>query len=150
MHGKSINVPDEAAKSFPVLTTQYRISLNVSYPLEILSFKIRANGLLMQNIGTYICLFLSQYLIPVGIQAGSWKFYFFFQGWLLIQLVVVYFFFIETRGATLEEIAKTFDGADAVEEIKQKAMEVEGVKDIRDFGDDDTAHHIEEVHEKHS
>lgn len=104
----------------------------------------------MQNIATYICLFLSQYLIPIGIDAGSWKFYFFFEGWLLIQLVVVYFFFIETRGATLEEINKTFDGADAVEEIKQKALEVDGVKDVRDFGEDDVAHHVEEVNEKTS
>ncbi|CAD0095680.1 unnamed protein product [Aureobasidium vineae] len=36
-------------------------SLGVSYPLEILSFKIRANGLLMQNISTYVCLAISQY-----------------------------------------------------------------------------------------
>lgn len=50
-----------------------RISLNISYPLEILPFNIRANGLLMQNIATYVCLFLNQYLIPIGIEHGSWK-----------------------------------------------------------------------------
>jgi len=50
-----------------------RISLNVAYPLELLPFNIRANGLLMQNIATYICLFLNQYLIPIGIEKGSWK-----------------------------------------------------------------------------
>jgi hypothetical protein len=37
----------------------------------------------------------------------------------------VYFFFIKTRRATLEEIACTFDGEEAVEEIKQMALEKE-------------------------
>jgi len=127
------------------------ISLNVAYPLEILSFKIRANGLLMQNIATSACLFISQYCIPLGIAAGSWKFYFFFEGWLVIQLFTVYFFFIETRGATLEEISKTFDGADAVEQVKMQATEKEGIHDIREFsvsggkgGDNVGITHVEE------
>jgi hypothetical protein len=55
------------------MLTHDRISLNVAYPLELLPFNIRANGLLMQNIATYICLFLNQYLIPIGIDKGSWK-----------------------------------------------------------------------------
>lgn len=134
-----------------------RISLNISYPLEILSFKIRANGLFLQGLTTNICLFLSQYTIPLGIEAGSWRFYFFFEGWLIIQFVTVYFFFIETRGATLEEISKTFDGADAVEDFKAKASEVVGVSDIADIGDGrkgrsdsvgaGEAAHIDEIHE---
>jgi hypothetical protein len=31
-------------------------------------------------------------------------------------------FFIETKGATLEEISRTFDGEDAVEEVKVRAL----------------------------
>ena len=30
--------------------------------------------------------------------------------WILIELIVVYFFYIETRYTPLEEIAKHFDG----------------------------------------
>jgi hypothetical protein len=40
-------------------------------------------------------------------------------------LVTVYFFFIETKGATLEEISRTFDGEDAVEEMKVRALATE-------------------------
>jgi hypothetical protein len=53
-------------------------------------------------------------------------------------LVTVYFFFIETKGATLEEISRTFDGEDAVEEVKvralvsEKADMVEQVENLRD------------------
>ena len=112
----------------------------------------------MQGLATNICLAISQYVIPIGIDAGSWKFYFFFEGWLLIQFVTVYFFFIETRGATLEEINKTFDGADAVEEIKGQGNEAVGINDITEIGelrkrsvDDGLAGdvtHVDEVHEK--
>lgn len=140
-----------------MLTSLFRISLNISYPLEILSFKIRANGLFLQGLTTNICLALSQYTIPLGIDAGSWKFYFFFEGWLIIQFITVYFFFIETRGATLEEISKTFDGAHAVDEFKAKAGEVVGVSDITEIGDgrkgrEDSSsanevEHVDQIHE---
>jgi hypothetical protein len=42
-----------------------------------------------------------------------------------LWLVTVYFFFIETKGATLEEISRTFDGEDAVEEMKVRALATE-------------------------
>jgi hypothetical protein len=45
----------------------------------------------------------------------------------MLQLVTVYFFFIETKGATLEEISRTFDGEDAVEEMKVHALATEKV-----------------------
>jgi len=132
-----------------------RISLSISYPLEILSFKIRANGLLMQNIATYVCLAISQYVIPLGIAAGSWKFYFFFEGWLIIQLITVFFFFPETKGATLEEINQTVDGADAVEEIKVKAHEIEDNQELRqrhgfvkDNGVEENTVHVEDINDK--
>lgn len=38
------------------------------------------------------------------------------------KLVTVILFFIETKGATLEEISRTFDGEDAVEEVKVRAL----------------------------
>ncbi len=35
------------------------------------------------------------------------------QGWLCFELIFVSFLFVETRGPTLEEIAKIFDGEEA-------------------------------------
>lgn len=102
-----------------------RVSLNVAYPIEILPFNIRANGIMIQSLSTNISLFINQYVIPIGQQAGSWRFYFFFEGWLVIQAITVYFFFIETKGATLEEISRIFDGQEAVDNIKSKALDLE-------------------------
>jgi hypothetical protein len=41
------------------------------------------------------------------------------------QLITAFFFFIETKGATLEEISRTFYGEDAVEEMKVRALAAE-------------------------
>jgi hypothetical protein len=35
------------------------------------------------------------------------------QLWDFLELVFVYFFYVETRGPTLEELAKIFDGEEA-------------------------------------
>jgi hypothetical protein len=40
-----------------------------------------------------------------------------------LQLIVVYFYFSETRGATLEEISRLFDGKHAAETLKLAAAE---------------------------
>ncbi|KAE9369215.1 general substrate transporter [Stipitochalara longipes BDJ] len=98
------------------------VSLNVAYPCEILPYRLRANGLMVQSLATNVMLFFNQYVNPIGIQHASWRYYFLFEATLLIQLVTVYFFFIETKGATLEEISRTFDGEDAVEEVKVRAL----------------------------
>lgn len=37
----------------------------------------------------------------------------FLQIWIFLELLFVYFFYIETRGPTLEELAKIFDGENA-------------------------------------
>ena len=42
-----------------------------------------------------------------------WKYYLVFVAILLILIVTVWYFYPETRGHTLEEIAIVFDGADA-------------------------------------
>jgi len=77
---------------------------------------------MVQSLATNVMLFFNQYVNPIGIEHASWRYYFLFEATLLIQLVTVYFFFIETKGATLEEISRTFDGEDAVEEMKVRAL----------------------------
>ena len=40
-------------------------------------------------------------------------YYLVYVGWLVVELVTVYLFFVETKGPTLEEMAKIFDGDEA-------------------------------------
>lgn len=54
-----------------------------------------------------------------------WNLTLFYTIWIFVELVFVYFFYVETRGPTLEEIAKIFDGEDAVAHVDMKAVEKE-------------------------
>jgi hypothetical protein len=73
----------------------------------------------------------NQYVNPVGLEALAWKFYFVYIVVLVIECLVIYFFYVETRGPvcisdhgsranwanfflqSLEEIAVLFDGPNA-------------------------------------
>lgn len=47
--------------------------------------------------------------------------------WIAIELIIIYVYFVETRGPTLEELAKLFDGDDAVAHIDINAIEKEAI-----------------------
>lgn len=51
--------------------------------------------------------------------------------WLFVELVVVYFLFVETSGASLEETAAIIDGTEAREQLAEGvARATEGEKKI--------------------
>ena len=120
--------------------------LLVAYTVEILPFKIRAKGLMVMNFWIQAALCINQYVNPIGFQHlnPAWKLYTIYTCWLGFELVFVYFFYVETKGPTLEEIAKIFDGDDAevaavsLEKIEQGHGHAEvvssGVDDEKTFG----------------
>lgn len=52
----------------------------------------------------------NQYVNPIALKHIGWKYYIVYDVWIVLELIVVYFFYIETRYTPLEEIAKHFDG----------------------------------------
>lgn len=58
------------------------------------------------------------------------------QLWDVVEAVWVYFVFVETKGPTLEEIAKIFDGEDAVAHISLEQTEKEVEIDQAEIADD--------------
>ncbi|KAK3072156.1 hypothetical protein LTR53_007349 [Teratosphaeriaceae sp. CCFEE 6253] len=88
--------------------------LLVGYSTEILPYHIRAKGLTLMFLMVDIALFFNQYVNPVAIEGIGWKYYIVYCVWLAVELAVVYFLYIETRYTPLEEIAKHFDGEDAI------------------------------------
>ncbi|KAI5459387.1 general substrate transporter [Mariannaea sp. PMI_226] len=92
--------------------------LLVAYALEILPFHLRARGMTIMNITV-------QAILAIGNQTNKtawnnlphhWHFMLFYTCWDFVELVFVYFFYVETKGPTLEEIAFIFDGKDAIVE----------------------------------
>jgi hypothetical protein len=90
-----------------------------------------------------LSLFFNQYINPIALSRLTWKYYIFYDVWLLFELFIVYKFFIETRNTPLEEIAKHFDGEGAIiggraanAKSQQLAEEIEKAGPYRP--DDDT------------
>lgn len=89
--------------------------LLVAYALEILPYKLRAKGLMIMNLTVQSALVLGNYTNPIAWEElpHQWNLSLIYTIWIFVELIFVYFFYIETRGPTLEELAKIFDGDSA-------------------------------------
>jgi hypothetical protein len=94
---------------------------------------------------------------PIALEAIKWKCllamktmtiqryanlatdYIVYDVWLFVELVVVYFLFIETRGSSLEEIALMIDGPDMSAKMMEN-VEMATVQTLHDKEDVGTAH----------
>ncbi len=118
----------------------------------MLPFKLRAKGMMIMNLTVQAILALSAQtnLLAWNNLPHHWNFMLFYtvssdidrplllllqystkltlalnQLWDTVELVFVYFVYVETKGPTLEEIARIFDGDDAVAHISLTQVEKE-------------------------
>ncbi|KAL4778284.1 sugar transporter [Aspergillus varians] len=84
------------------------------YVTEIVPFSLRLRGMAVFQFWTLGFIMFSTFAIPVGLDGIGWKLYPIFMGWVVVEWVVVWFTFPETKGPTLEEIAVIFDGPKAI------------------------------------
>jgi hypothetical protein len=94
--------------------------LIVSYTCEIWNFTYRARGLGMGQISTQLAIFFNVFVNPIALENIQWKYYVVYVVLLVIITATVYFFYPETIGHSLEEMAKVFDGdtAAVADELK--------------------------------
>jgi Sugar (and other) transporter len=64
-------------------------------------------------ISTVLAIFFNIFINPIALTAIAWKYYIVFVAVLISMILTVYFFYPETRGYSLEQIAVIFDGEDA-------------------------------------
>ncbi|KAJ9131239.1 MFS sugar transporter-like protein [Pleurostoma richardsiae] len=84
--------------------------LTVLYPPEVLNYPIRANGMGVYGVLTKGCGLLTTFAFPYALDAIGWKLYMINGCWDVLELAFVAFFWIETKGKTLEEIDELIDG----------------------------------------
>ncbi|TVY93485.1 Lactose permease [Lachnellula willkommii] len=106
--------------------------LLVGYAVEIMPYNMRAKGLTVMFLAIDLSLFFNQYINPIALARLSWKYYIFYDAWLLFELFIVWRFYLETRNTPLEEIVKHFDGESAIlggtaatEKSRQLAEEID-------------------------
>jgi MFS family permease len=72
--------------------------LQTLYAVECLETRTRAKGSGLNFFFLNIAMVVNTYGISVGIEAIAWKLYLVYIVWIMIEIVVIYFFFVETAG----------------------------------------------------
>lgn len=83
--------------------------LQTLYAVECLENRTRAKGSALNFLFLNVAMVINTYGISVGMEAISWRLYLVYIGWIMVEMVVIYFFFVETAGKTLEELSEIFE-----------------------------------------
>ncbi|ETS77587.1 hypothetical protein PFICI_09649 [Pestalotiopsis fici W106-1] len=94
--------------------------LQTLYAVECLENRTRAKGSGANFLFLNIAMVVNTYGIAVGMEAIGWKLYLVYIGWLVVEIVVIYFFFVETAGKTLEEMSEIFEAKNPRKESTKK------------------------------
>jgi H+/Cl- antiporter ClcA len=93
--------------------TKHRTPFQTAYPCEIWPYRLRSRGLIVTLTTAVIAIFFNTFVNPIALERLGWKYYFVFLAVLVVMAFTIYFFYPETRGHTLEQMAVIFDGEDA-------------------------------------
>lgn len=96
--------------------------LSFIYPPEILNYRIRNIGIAWFGIWQNMILLIPIFAFPIAIEAIGWKIYMLNGAWDVFELLVIIFYWVETRNLSLEEVSALFDG--------EVHSQVTGIKDL--------------------
>ncbi|KAF2200575.1 sugar transporter [Delitschia confertaspora ATCC 74209] len=84
-------------------------SMQPIYPTEVMSNDMRAKGMGTYKITGGAAGFINTFAAPTALAKIGYWFYIFFIFWDMFELAFMYFFFVETKGRTLEEMDAIFE-----------------------------------------
>ncbi|KAJ5017751.1 Lactose permease [Colletotrichum sp. SAR 10_99] len=79
------------------------------YPAEVVSNKMRAKAMGTFKLTAGAAGFLNTFVGPIALSSIGYWFYVFFVAWDSFEIAFMYFFFVETKGFTLEELDEIFE-----------------------------------------
>jgi len=82
---------------------------------------------------SFLALCFNLLVNPIALDSIAWRYYFVYVGILVGVCLVVWVWYPETRGRSLEEMAVVFDGEGAVVEVFEKergGLSVEQLSDV--------------------
>lgn len=86
------------------------------YPVEVLSFEMRAKGMAFSSLAVNAGALLNQFAWPISVARIGWHTWIVFCIWCAVQTVVFYFLLPETKKRTLEELDRIFESSHPVKE----------------------------------
>lgn len=115
--------------------------LLMGYPTEIFPYYLRSKGVAAELMGVYGSLIIASFCNSIAMDNIGWRYYIVFCVLLIIICINTYFFYPETKGYSLEEIAKIFDGESLTIEVMDQLL-------LRDGKNKSSEEHIETVNSK--
>jgi sugar porter (SP) family MFS transporter len=85
-----------------------------TYIMEVVQYSLRAKASMMYQLTGNLAGIYNSFANPVAMDAISWRYYIVWCCVIGIHFTLIYFFFPETKGKGLEEVAEIFDGPDAL------------------------------------
>lgn len=110
----------------------------LAYLVEIWPYAERSRGISIYQFFSRGAGFATTFINPIGLDNIGWKYFVTYCVILVFEIAFVYFFFAETSGRTLEELAFLFEDKALAEAANDAAMketeqahfeELEGVRD---------------------
>lgn len=93
------------------------------YPAEVLSSEMRARGMALFQVTQGISSFVNTFSAPTAMKNITYWYYVFYVFWDLIEVLIIYFWFVETKQLTLEEIEALFKSSHPVKRSIEVAKE---------------------------
>lgn len=100
-----------------------------AYPSEVLPLRIRQRGSALSVVWQWLITFLVVEITPVGIQNIGWKLYIVFCILNWASIIVVWFWYPETSGRTLESIDFLFASQNSLAQVVKlsKRKDIDGM-----------------------
>ncbi|KAF2440854.1 general substrate transporter [Karstenula rhodostoma CBS 690.94] len=111
--------------------------LQTLYAVECFENRTRAKGSGINFLFINVAIMVNTFGISVGIAKIQWKLYLVYIAWIVVEMVVIYFFFVETAGKTLEELRVIFDAENPRKEsVRRVRVEVDEGGNVVGVGDE--------------
>lgn len=95
---------------------------------EVSSNKLRAKSMMLMQLVGGCASFINQFAAPVAMENIKYWFYVFFVFWDLLEAAVIYFFYVETKGRSLEELEVIFQSKNPKKASLQPWSDMQDVK----------------------
>ncbi|KAK9420468.1 putative Major facilitator superfamily (MFS) profile domain-containing protein [Seiridium unicorne] len=107
--------------------------LQALFPVEVLSFEMRAKGMAFSSLAVNVAGLLNQFAWPVAMQNIGWITYVIFTVQDAVQALIIWMYIPETKGRTLEELDEIFAAKNPVKaSIAKKQIGLNQYGDVVD------------------